>query len=103
MKLYREYGIRVFKIDGLSIPTKKAETNLRKFFDTVLEKTDNQVVFNLDVTAGRRGGYNMFNEYGNIFLENRYTDWGNYYPTRLCAISGNSAAMCRRSTFKSSF
>lgn len=22
----------------------------------------------------------MFNEYGNIFLENRYTDWGNYYP-----------------------
>ena len=80
VKLYREYGIRVFKIDGLSIPTKKAETNLRKFFDTVLEKTDNQVVFNLDVTAGRRGGYNMFNEYGNIFLENRYTDWGNYYP-----------------------
>lgn len=22
----------------------------------------------------------MFNEYGNIFLENRYTDWNNYYP-----------------------
>ena len=22
------------------------------------------------------------NEYGNIFLENRYTDWGNYYPYR---------------------
>lgn len=22
----------------------------------------------------------MFNEYGNIFLENRYTDWQNYYP-----------------------
>ena len=22
----------------------------------------------------------MFNEYGNIFLENRYTDWGNYHP-----------------------
>ena len=80
VKLYREYGIRIFKIDGLSIPTKKAEANLRRFFDTVLEQTDNQVVFNLDVTAGRRGGYNMFNEYGNIFLENRYTDWGNYYP-----------------------
>ena len=24
----------------------------------------------------------MFNEYGNIFLENRYTDWQNYYPYR---------------------
>jgi len=80
VKLYKEYGIKVFKIDGLSIPTKKAETNLRKFFDTVLVETGNDVVFNLDVTAGRRGGYHFFNEYGNIFLENRYTDWGNYYP-----------------------
>ena len=79
-KLYRDYGIRVFKIDGLSIPTKRAEDNLRKFFDKVLEDTDNEVIFNVDVTAGRRGGYNMLNEYGNIFLENRYTDWRNYYP-----------------------
>ncbi len=78
--LYEEYGIRVFKIDGLNIPNKKAELNLRRFFDAVSEATDYQAVFNLDVTAGRRGGYHYFNEYGNIFLENRYTDWGNYYP-----------------------
>ncbi|MEO7211753.1 hypothetical protein [Mucilaginibacter sp.] len=42
--------------------------------------TNNRAVFNLDVTAGRRNGYHYFNTYGNIFLENRYTDWGNYYP-----------------------
>lgn len=78
--LYREYGIRTFKIDGLAIPTKESEINLRKLFDRVLEKTDNRVLFNLDATAGRRAGYHMFNEYGNIFLENRYTDWQNYYP-----------------------
>ncbi|MDD6209592.1 MAG: alpha-galactosidase [Bacteroidales bacterium] len=80
LDLYNEYGIRTFKIDGLSLPTKQAEINLRKLFDTVLEKTDNAVVFNLDATAGRRAGYHSFNEYGNIFLENRYTDWQNYYP-----------------------
>lgn len=78
--LYNEYGIRTFKIDGLAIPTKKSEENLRKLFDKVLEGTNNNVVFNLDATAGRRAGYHTFNEYGNIFLENRYTDWGNYYP-----------------------
>lgn len=78
--LYRKYGIRIFKIDGLAIPNKKAEENLRSLFDSVLEQTDNAVMFNLDATAGRRGGYHMLNEYGNIFLENRYTDWGNYYP-----------------------
>lgn len=78
--LYRTYGIRIFKIDGLNIPTKKAEINLRNLFDKVLAQTDNKVMFNLDATASRRGGYHMFNEYGNIFLENRYTDWRNYYP-----------------------
>lgn len=78
--LYNEYSIHTFKIDGLAILTKQSEINLRKLFDTVLEKTNNNVVFNLDATAGRRGGYHMFNEYGNIFLENRYTDWQNYYP-----------------------
>lgn len=78
--LYRKYGIRTFKIDGLTIAGKKAETNLRRLFDTVLAQTDSMVVFNLDATASRRGGYHMFNEYGNIFLENRYTDWGNWYP-----------------------
>ena len=46
----------------------------------MLEETDEEVIFNLDATASRRGGYHMFNEYGNIFLENRYTDWQNYYP-----------------------
>lgn len=78
--LYKQYGIRTFKIDGIELPSKKAEINLRKLFNRVLENTDFQVVFNLDATAGRRGGYHMFNEYGNIFLENRYTDWQNYYP-----------------------
>lgn len=78
--LYKEYGIKVFKIDGLTIPSKEAETNLHRLFDKVLEETDEEVIFNLDATAGRRGGYHTFNEYGNIFLENRYTDWQNYYP-----------------------
>ncbi|NDV59239.1 alpha-galactosidase [Bacteroides sp. 519] len=78
--LYKTYGIRTFKIDGLAIPTKEAEINLRRLFDKVLEETDQKVVFNLDATAGRRGGFHLFTEYGNIFLENRYTDWQNYYP-----------------------
>ena len=45
-----------------------------------LELTDNQVVFDVDATANSRGGYHYLNKYGNIFLENRYTDWGKYYP-----------------------
>ena len=78
--LWEEYGIRTFKIDGLTIGNKRAETNLRQLFDTVIAKSNNEITFNLDATASRRGGYHFLNEYGNVFLENRYTDWGNYYP-----------------------
>jgi len=78
--LYKEFGIRTFKIDGVKMPDKASEINFRKMLDKVVKATDGKAIFNLDVTAGRRGGYNFFNEYGNIFLENRYTDWQNYYP-----------------------
>ncbi len=80
IELYRQHGIRTFKIDGVQVLDKEAETHLRDMFDAVRAATDGGVVFNLDVTAGQRYGYHYFNEYGNIFLENRYTDWSNYYP-----------------------
>ncbi|MBC7892809.1 MAG: alpha-galactosidase, partial [Sphingobacteriaceae bacterium] len=78
--LNQEYGIRTFKIDGVQIGDKAGEVNFRRLIDSVLLATDYRVVFNMDVTAGRRNGYHYFNEYGVLFLENRYTDWGNYYP-----------------------
>ena len=78
--LYREFGVRTFKIDLVQIPDKTAEMNFRRFLDSVLVATNHEVIFNMDVTAGRRNGYHFMNEYGNLFLENRYTDWTNYYP-----------------------
>lgn len=80
ISLNKTYGIRTFKIDGVNFPDKKAEINFRKMLDKVVVATHGNVVFNLDVTAMRRGGYHLFNEYGNLFVENRYTDWANYYP-----------------------
>jgi len=81
--LYHKYGVRIFKIDGLEIGSRRAEGNLGKMFRKVYDATKGRVVFNVDVTAGRRLGYlHPLNSYGNIFIENRYTDWGNYYPYR---------------------
>lgn len=77
---YRNFGIRVFKIDGIEITSKAAEQNLKALFDKVMVFSGGEVVFNMDVTAGIRPGYHYFQEYGQIFLENRYTDWGNYFP-----------------------
>ncbi len=82
LKLHQQHGIRTFKIDGVDIPDKQADLNFRAFLDSVQSKTGNEAVFNLDATAMRRFGFHYLNQYGNIFLENRYTDWGNYYPHR---------------------
>lgn len=78
--LYNNYGIRYFKIDGIELPDKLAEHRLRQLFDKIIKESAGNIVINLDVTSGKRTGYFYLNTYGNIFLENRYTDWGNYYP-----------------------
>ncbi len=79
---YKKFGIKVFKIDGMSLTDKQSEINLRNLFHKVMQETNGNVTFNMDVTAGNRMGYHYFTEFGNIFLENRYTDWANYYPHR---------------------
>jgi len=78
--LHKEHGACLFKIDMVDLPTKTAEIRFRRFLDHVVAGTAGKVSFNLDVTAQRRGGYHLFREYGSLFLENRYTDWGNYHP-----------------------
>ncbi|MCL3780870.1 alpha-galactosidase [Prolixibacteraceae bacterium JC049] len=80
--LYKKYGIKIFKIDGMQINSKKGEENFMAFYDKVIEGTNGQVIFNLDVTAGRRFGCNVLQANNNIFLENRYTDSPNYFPFR---------------------
>ncbi|MGN6492042.1 MAG: alpha-galactosidase [Agriterribacter sp.] len=92
IRLHQQFGINIFKIDGVQIVSKSGEINFRKLLDKVLQDTDNKVFFNIDITAGRRNGFHYFNEYGNFFLENRYTDWGNYYPYQTLR---NAWLLCR--------
>lgn len=79
--LHRDTGIRYFKIDGIKLSTHQAEENLRKFFEEASRRTGGQVFFDLDCTDGDRPGYHYFYEYGNLFLENRYTEGSKkYFP-----------------------
>ncbi len=78
--LWQAYGIRFFKLDGIRLENQTAEARYRKLLDAVTARTDGAVTFNLDITAGRRTGYFWHKEHGTLFVENRYTDWGNYWP-----------------------
>jgi len=78
--MYRKYNIKVFKIDIMKLRSYESEENIETLFKLLREKSNGEIVFNLDVTADKRSGYFMFNEYGVIFLENRYEKRDNYKP-----------------------
>lgn len=79
LDLHKKHGISWIKIDGMRVGNKRSENRVGQMLEGARERS-NGLQFNIDVTAGRRGGYFFFNHLGNTFLENRYTDWGNYYP-----------------------
>jgi len=80
LELFNILGIEHFKVDGVKATTELALRNLQRFFKTVLDGSHGKVVFDLDITAGVRPGYFGAMEVGPLFLENRYTDWHNYWP-----------------------
>ncbi|MDD6313074.1 MAG: alpha-galactosidase [Firmicutes bacterium] len=69
-----------FKVDGTTLSTKDCETRFFNFFKKINKETDGKAVLNYDITASMRGGYLQEKQYGTLFVENRYTDWHNYYP-----------------------
>lgn len=80
LRLYREEEAVFFKLDGVKLTSKTAESNYRRFLNAVMEQSEGKIAFNQDITAADRPGYLYLKQYGTLFVENRYTDWGNYYP-----------------------
>lgn len=80
LAFYRNLGIQYFKIDSLKTMTPAAFANQRRLFDRMLEGSDGAMTFDLDVTCGERPGYFGLPHIGPIFVENRYTSHGGYWP-----------------------
>ncbi len=80
LKMHREEGIDYFKVDGVRTRSVEAEANIRRFFTKVLENSDGKIVCDVDATADRRPTFFGVPDVGPIFVENRYTDYHNYWP-----------------------
>ncbi len=78
--LHKQYGVVAFKLDGIMLSDKLTEKRLEAMVEKVHRESEGAVTFNFDITAQKRWGYLYKREYGNLFVENRYTDWTNYYP-----------------------
>lgn len=84
---YHTYGIRHFKLDGMRIHSKTAEKNFLRMCLHLLIESQGRISFQMDITNESRLGYFYEKELGTLFVENRYSDWGNYYPhNTLCNL-----------------
>lgn len=64
----------------MNVENRTAEQNVVNLIAGLNACSNGRIVVNMDITAGRRMGYLLHRELGDLFVENRYTDWKNYYP-----------------------
>ena len=81
-RMYEDYGARFFKLDmyqAKDIDHSRKMTELLSYIYSL----GNDVSVQMDVTRYERFNYLCGREYGTIFVENRYTYSGNYFPHRV--------------------
>ena len=57
LELHKKHGVSWIKIDGLDIGNKRSESNVRQLLLGAIDESGQKLQFNMDVTAGKRGGY----------------------------------------------
>ena len=78
---YDEWGVRFFKLDMYRIEDDLARDRFLAFLEAIAAFGDD-VSVQLDVTTGARINYLCGREHGTVFVENRYTKSGCYFPHR---------------------
>ena len=82
LTICKKNNVSTIKVDGARLKNKECEKNFTKILSSVREKTNKKIKINMDITAGKRFGYTYMREFGNLFLENRFTKGRTYYPYR---------------------
>ena len=80
LELHRANKVNYFKLDSIVMTTALAEDRVNKLMNKVIADSNGKVIIDLDVTAGIRPGYLGAVSVGTVFVENRYTDFKNYWP-----------------------
>lgn len=80
LDFWRQHGITHFKLDAVKLLSPTCEERFRALLDRVQKESASAVLFDLDTTAEARLGFWGRPEGATIFVENRYSDWGTYYP-----------------------
>ena len=81
-RCYNEYGARFFKLDMYQAVSKEHTDKFIELLEHIHSLGDD-VSVQMDVTRHDRLNYLCGNEYGTIFVENRYTKTANSFPHRV--------------------
>lgn len=80
LRYWREFDVCHFKLDAIKLHSLLAERRLHALLDRVRDGSGGRVLFDLDATAEHRTTYWGRVSGSTLFLENRYTDRGSYFP-----------------------
>lgn len=75
-----EHAVDYVKVDGVKMRSKRGERNIAAFYDAVIDGSGGAVVMDQDVTDEVRPGFLAMMHTGPLFVENRYSDWGSWWP-----------------------
>ena len=78
-KAYREWGIRFFKLDMYWVSNDEERERMLAMLRE-LHALGEDVTVQMDVTRDSRLNYLCGRQYGTVFVENRYTKSGNFFP-----------------------
>ena len=70
LRLWRTYGVAVFKLDGVKLRTPAARAKYLSLLEMVTAQSGRCVMLQQDITAEQRMGYLAAREYGTLFVEN---------------------------------
>lgn len=80
LRFWRDYGVAHFKLDAVKLTSPLGEHRFRALLDRLELASAGAIRCDLDTTAEARLGFWGHLSGGPIFVQNRYTDFGNYHP-----------------------
>jgi alpha-galactosidase len=79
-RMREAHGIAHWKFDALKLHSRAAELRFSQLIEALWRGSDGQAWLDLDITAEERPGFLGADPVGCLFIQNRYSDWANWWP-----------------------
>jgi alpha-galactosidase len=78
--LRRRHGVAHWKFDAVKLRSRAGELNLQHLLERLWSDSDGQAWLDLDITAEDRPGFLGADPFGSLFVQNRYSASGSWWP-----------------------